>query len=403
LVIYAVISVLPATLLYGLAGGDMLSIALLLTLCVLAGLSIALLPRYFAMLAGFMPALHNATASTLPIPGPSDPRFLTWAPIAAALLIVICVLRWRKLMNHVGPHTNGFSDAMVLQFRRSGLANSWSSTGGLDCTQQVRQRPDWMQPQADLHNAGPQHPRMALRIALGGWYLPKTFRGHVQAWAPTLVVMLIPATVIALTYSRTHVLVAVLWQTFVMFAIGWGALFGSLGVMIVSVMLLGQRWRRVNTELPLLALLPGLGDAAASKTQLLRTTLTRPLRVQAALLVSVVALSIYAHLPPASLLLLVISQLGCAAALLACVLATLGGRPIPGWGLTTLMTVLATLVGAISFLPGSLVGDQPWTPATTFVVAILSAWLVMGVVLAWLGRRGWQGWRARPHAFLANV
>lgn len=403
LVGYAVLSVLPATLLYGLAGGNMPAITLLLTLCVLGGLSMALLPRYFAVLAGLMPALHNAYASFSHIPGPSDPGFLSWAPIAATLLLVTCVLRWRKLMNHAGPYTNGFGDAMVLQYRRGGWANSWSGNGNLDTTQQVRQRPDWMQPQADLRHAGPQQPRMALRIALGGWYLPKTLMGHLQAWGPVLLAMLVPLTVLALGFFRSPALMDELWRTIFVIAIGWGALFGAFGLTIMSVMLLAQRWRRVNTELSLLALLPGLGNAATTKVQLLRVALLRPLSIQAALLAMLVALAIYAHAPGASLLLIVISQLGCAAALVACLLTILGGRPLPGWALTLLMTVIGLLVGSLSSFPGSLTGDPSWVPAMPFVMTIVVAWLVMGAVLLWLGRCGWASWRARPHAFLPNL
>ncbi|WP_430391998.1 hypothetical protein [Dyella sp. 20L07] len=399
---YGVLSVLPATLLYGLAGGDMPAIALLLMLCVLVGLCFALLPRYFAMLIGLMPALHNATASSLPIPGPSDPRFLSWAPVAVVVLLATCALRWRTLMNQSGPSANSFSDAMVLAYRRSAWGSGWACTNGMDSTQQVRQRPDWMQPKADLRHAGPQQPRMALRVALGGWYLPKTMMGHLQAWGPTLLAMLVPLAVLSLIFYNSHALVGKLWRIALVISVGWGSMWGAFGMTIMSVMLLTQRWRRVNTELSLLVLLPGLGDATAVKTKLLRVALMRPLCIQAVLTLVLVALAVYAHATGASLLLLVISQLGCAATLIACLLGVLGGRPLPGWGLTVLITLIAMLIGCISSFSGSMIGDQAWAPSTSFVVAVIGAWLVMGAVLAWLGRRGWRGLIKRPHPFLPN-
>jgi hypothetical protein len=401
-VFYAALSVLPATLLCGLFGGDMAAVALLLSLIVLTALSFALLPRYCAIVIGMLPAMHSAFASAFPVPGPSDPRFLSWAPYAAAALALLCVLRWRRVICSDGTGMVGLSDAMVLQFRRGAWGNGWNGTG-ICSTQQVRQRPDWMQPQADLRFVGPDQPATALRIALGGSYLPKTPMGHLRAIAPTLLMLLVPIGVIALIFLRSHEVAGGLSWALAVVAIGWGCLYGSMGVMIGTVMLLTQRWRKANNELSLLALLPGLGETAPAKRQLLRTTLLRPLLLQAVLCVVLLATAMHAHVGGSSLLLIALSQAGCALCLAACLLCIIGGRPLSGWALGGLMTLLGLLIGTASYVPGSMLSRQPWTPPTLYMAIVVALWAALGVLLLWLLRRGWQGWCGRPHAFLPNA
>ncbi|WP_114240968.1 hypothetical protein [Dyella sp. C9] len=399
---YAALSVLPAAALCGLFGGDMLATALLLSLILLGGLSFALLPRYFAMVIGLLPALHSSFAETLPIPGPTDPRFLAWAPYAVAALALLSVLRWRRLLHSESTSTTGLSDAMVLQYRRSGWGNGWGSAG-IDSTQQVRQRPDWMQPQVDLRHAGPERPATALRIALGNSYLPKTLMGHVRTLAPTLLMLLVPAAVIALVFNRSHLTSSGMLWSLAAVSLGWGCLYGSMGVAIGIVMPLTQRWRKANTELPLLALLPGLGNQAQAKRQLLRTSLLRPLLLQAVLCTLLLAAAIYMHVGASALLLIVMSGLGSALCLVACLLCVIGGRPLSGWALAGVMTALGVLIGGASYIPGSMISRQPWTPPALYTAVLLGLWVALAALLAWLLRRGWQGWRRRPHAFIPNA
>ncbi|RDI99111.1 hypothetical protein DVT68_11575 [Dyella solisilvae] len=402
LIFYAVLSVLPATLLSGLFGGDMLAVALLLSLVVLVALSFALLPRYCAMLIGLLPALHSATASTLKIPGPDEAGFLSWAPGVVFALAVLCALCWHRLMRVDKIDSNGFSDAMVLQYRRGAWGNRWNGFG-MDSTQQVRQRPDWMQPQVDLRHTGPQHPGNALRVALGGWYLPRTLMGHLRGLAPTLLMVLVPIAVVALTISRTHAKDGGFGWPLAVIVVGWGCLYGGMGAMIGTVMLFTQRWRKTNAELPLLALLPGLGDHAQPKRDLLRVGLRRPLLMQVVLATVLLAMVIHAHASGIALLLVAMTQLGGALSLLAFLLCIIGGRPLPGWALAVLITVLALLIGGMSYLPGSVVSGQPWSPPMPYMLVLLAFWIVLNATLLWLARRGWRAWRQRPHPFLPNV
>jgi hypothetical protein len=400
--LYAVLSLIPTFVLAVLFGGNVPTMCMVSLLCLLGGLSFSLLPRYIAMFVGLLPAMRSVFAESLHIPGVSDPRFLSWAITFAVILIVICVLGWRSVVKTTPDRSFGVTSPMVLQYRRNQWSG-WAGMNGMCSTQQVRQRPDWMQPRPDLRHVGPENPAKAMRIALGGWYLPKTLMGHVQGLAPALFFTAIPFVVMFLIFTGARGVSPSIWWSFVVLIVGWICMFGSMGAVFMTVMLTQQRWRKANAELSVLALLPGLGDSAAAKRRLLLTTLRRPLIVQAVALLTLLVMTGFAHPATSAMLMLVAGQLGCAVALIACVLGILGGRPLPGWGTFTLMIAISLLIGCNSFLPNSMVGAHPWVPSPSFVLPVLGAWLIVGMAMAWLTRRGWAAWRRRPHAFLPNI
>ncbi|MFC4525605.1 hypothetical protein ISN76_00110 [Dyella halodurans] len=403
LLIYGVLSVVPVTLLLGLAHANIPAVAMLLVLCVLFGLGFALLPRYVVMLLGFLPSVRLALAPILMIPGPGDSGFMAWSPLVALALLLACIHRWRVLMRSIQPAELGFGSSMVLQYRRGSMGR-WSNLSGLESPMSVRQRPAWMQPKADLREVGPSNPQTALRVALGGWYLPKTLSGHLQSLAAGLLsLLLFVASMMLISVHRGQAdVLHKLWLSGGIAMLAWVGIFGGAMLMIVTVQLMLQRWRRVNGELPLLALLPGLGDATTAKRQLLRASLQRPLCVQGALLVIISATAYALHVRGMVLLALTGTQLGCAATLVACVLGVVGGRPLPNWAFIVLIAVVTALASLAAFLPLVSLGSQPWPWAAPAIGLFLVAWLLTGVVLLWMGRRGWRALQERPHAFLSN-
>jgi len=401
LVFYSVLSIAPTILVARLSGGSLGAMTMVSVLCILGGLSFALLPRFIGMFMGPLPALYQNLARPLHLPDTADPRFVPWSVALALMLAVVCALRWKTVTSSSPQQQSGFTGAMVQQYRRSHWSG-WGGMNGLDSTQQVRQRPDWLQPKADLRHVGPLHPGNALRVALGGWYMPRTLMGHLQTLVPILLAVTAPFAVMFLIFSQNHGLTSSLWSQFAVLMIGWVCIFGSLGLVFMTVMLMQQRWRKANAELPMLALLPGLGDACATKGQLLRVALGRPLRGLALALVVIVAMTAPAHPAAITLLIIVLGQFGIAATLVACLLGILGGKPLPGWATAALMIAVSTLVGCNSFLPSSMVGNHPWVPGTAFIASVLGGWAVVGMVLGWIGQRGWRAWHAAPHSFLPN-
>lgn len=400
-VFYAALSMLPTAIIAVVHGTDEMPMMLGSLLCILGGLCFALLPRYVAVFLGIMPALFNVLSRSYNFPHIGDARFVSWGSMLALALLVVCVLRWRIVTARPSQGQMGFSGPMVLQYRRGQCAGG-SAMNGLDATAQVRQRPDWMQPQPDLRHVGPNRPDNTLRVALGGWYLPRTLRGHLQGMAPGLFAIVVPCTVMLLVFFGNHALSFHAFRPLAVMLIGWIAMFGSMGLTFTTLMLVQQRWKKNNAELPLLALLPGLGDAQAIKQRILIVAMRRPLVLQWVALIALLALMLPSHPSAISMLMLVVGQFGCAAALIACVIGVIGGRPLTPAGTFSLMIGVSLLIGSNSFLPSSLMGSQPWTPPLPYALVVLAGWLIVGVALAWMGRRGWRAWKLRPHAFMPN-
>lgn len=400
--LYAALSVAPAAALVWVPGADAVAITLVLALCAVVGLAFAVLPRYIAMFLGFMPAMRLGLKHVVDLPGPGEPGFMPLALVLIAVLLLACVQRWRQLLR-ADELPEGFGGAMVLQLRRNGAWGHWN-TGQFDNLQMIRRRPDWLQPRADLHGVGPGTPRAAFRVALGHWYTPRSLGGHLQAMAPVLLSLLLGVGAMALIglgdeHRRATMEVLKIGGVAML---GWVGIFGSMMLTLMTVQLIQTRWRKANTELPLLSLLPGLGDARQAKRDVLRAILRRPLCAQAVLLVLMLAVALGLHVSALGLVSIAVAQLSGIAVMAACVPAILGGRPLPTWGLAVLLVVVFMLISLGSFLPLMAMGTHPWEGASGVMGVVLGLWLAVGAVLLWLGRRGRRALAQRPHAFLAN-
>ncbi|MBN8922149.1 MAG: hypothetical protein BGP10_17270 [Rhodanobacter sp. 68-29] len=408
MLLYGLLTIAVPTLVLGMLGAKAPLVAVLAALAVAGGLGFALLPRWCAMLMGFVPALNIGLRHLFQFPSLLDPRWLVWGALAAAALLVVDVLRWRQLLRSDADNELGFGSAMVLQYRRQGAMGNWNGLQQLDSGQLIRQRPDWMQPRADLRRTGPQFTVRTLRVALGGWYLPKTLAGHLRAAAPVLLPILLAIPVMALVFASNRQ-PGLSSASLIGFGAGllWALLFGSLMLTAMTSVLLRQRWQRNNAELPLLALLPGLGDAPHVRRSLLRAALTSPVTAQLLVLGTVLVAALiaahYRHMSGLSLLLVALPQLAVAGAMVAQVLCTLGGRKLPTWGEWLVYTPLLVLFFVSTFIPITTLGRHPWQYANLVQGWLSVAWVVMAVVLLWLGRRGWQALLRRPHPFLASA
>jgi len=405
--LYGFLSVTMPALLLGALGADASRVALLTTLAVVGGLAFVLLPRWCAMVLGFLPALATSLRHLFKLPPFADPHWLTWCALALLVLSAVDALRWRQLLHNATDNELGLGSAMVMQFRRQSAAGNWSGLQQMDSGQLIRQRPDWMQPRADLRRTGPQDTIRTLRVALGGWYMPKTVAGHLRSVAPVLLPIALMVPIMALMFAGNHT-TDVMHAAVTSFGFGlvWGVLFGTLMLTAMATVLIRQRWQRSNAELPLLALLPGLGDAGHVRRSLLRAALTIPLVTQLLLSAAMLAVALVAarfiHLGNIALLLIVLPQLAAAGTMVAQVLCTLGGRKLPTWIEWLIYGPFFVLFFLSIFLPATAMGQHPWRGASLAQPWLLVAWLAMAIVLAWLGRRGWRGLLARPHPFLPN-
>ncbi|MEO8779128.1 MAG: hypothetical protein ABI389_10720 [Rhodanobacter sp.] len=173
----------------------------------------------------------------------------------------------------------------------------------------------------------------------------------------------------------------------------------SLMVVMMPVELLTLRWGRPNGALPLLALLPQLGDAPDRKRLLLRATLGRPAgRLTVLLLVGWLgAASLGAGWPVA--LAMVVVVLGCLGYLYAMALSIFGGLPLPGLGKSLLMIGMFVLL-SLTVLAPQVRDGLPALIVAGADDALVAAWLALAGLLWWLARRGARALRQRPHPFM---
>lgn len=395
LLLYAALCVVPATLVLGLFGGHMAIIATLLSLTIVISLAFALLPRYIAMWFGFLPGIHLALHQYLPIPGPKSMHFIDWAVPASVLVLLVVVLRWRQLLHVERSRQQGMRGALVMQYRRGG---AWGSTC-MNTTGALRSRPDWMQGGADLRRVGPDRPGPTLRVSLGGWYVPRTLSGHLRTHGLALLGMLLFIPVMVLLFANDHGH-ADLWKGFAVGIIGWLGVFGAFMLYNLSTYLLRRQWSRVNTELPLLALMPGLGAPAAVKRTLLHASLGMPVKGLALLLVLVLVAASLLHIHGPGLVAVVLSQAGPAVAAVAMGLDVFSGRPLALWITRVISIVLLVLVALSLFLPLTGLGRHPLPHSHGLMLALFLAWGVFALVMGFIARRAWSAYGRRPHPFL---
>jgi len=397
-----VLIAIPAAVL-GLAGGPAVDIACMLALALCGGLLMGLLPRLLCASLGLMPMALHTTGPSLHLPEPGEAGFATLALEMTAAMLALCVLCWRRQLRDRDPYRQGWWQPMVLQFRRGQHAGGWGGlSGGLpDSVQQILQQPDWLRATVDLRPAGPRRPRYSLRVALGGMFVPMTAAGRARQLTVTVLPSVLVIVMLLAQASRRHggLSWALLLDWTGMFA--WFGSFIGLLVTLLAVMQLGQRWQKSNAELPLLALLPGLGTPAQVRRHLLAASLLPGVGLQVLVLAVLSVLALRAHLGWMAEVAVLLSQMASMGVLVAFTLAILGGRPLPGWGTGVFCIACFILVSLSLSLP--LLGRDGAAAHGAWLATMLAAWALFLLALAWLGRRGWRALARRQHPFLANA
>ncbi|MGN6281184.1 hypothetical protein [Frateuria sp.] len=387
----------------GLAGGPAADIACVLAMAVCGGLLMGLLPRVLCAFIGLLPMMIRTIGLRLHLPDPGEPGFVALALGAVAAMLALCALCWWRQLRDPEPYRQGWWQPMVLQFRRANRVGGWGglSSGLPDSVQQIRRQPDWLRPMVDVRHTGPQRPRYSLRVALGGLFVPMTAAGR----ARQLAVAVLPGALVMamlLVQAARRRGGGISWAL----VTDWAGMFAWLGgfigllVTLLAVMQLHQHWQKHNAELPLLALLPGLGTPRQLRRELLAASLLPGLGIQSGVLVLLLALALRIHLGWIAESAVLLTQLASMGVLVAFTLSVVGGRPLPGWGTGMFCMVCIVLVSlslSLSLMDRTTAaGYAPW------LAALAAAWAVFLLVLGWIGRRGWRGLVQRRHPFLAN-
>ncbi|HWU77432.1 MAG TPA: hypothetical protein VN043_13095 [Rhodanobacter sp.] len=381
--------------------GHVLGFAVVQVLVAAGAMLFMVMPNYLGLTLYFIFLIsHRALSHVISIPGPFDPRFLPWGGTLAVVLVLALAWRWWQLLDGACSE-RGWRAPTLINLRRNMGA---SQSDPLTDANGMRARPNWLLARPDLRGVGPQSPDKSLRMALGGVYLPQTAIGLLCQWIPAVLVLLMMGMIFFFITLDDDGLANALHYAFSREGfrmVSW--MFGifSLLIVMMPVELLTLRWRRMNAELPLLALLPGFGAAEHGRQVLLRTAIRQPaMRLGVLLLVGWLgAITLHAGWPVVLAMLMVVS--GCLGYLVATTMNIFGGLPPTAFSKGLLM------IGMVVLLTLSVLVPQLHDVLAAWAVAgaddaLMAAWLVLVSWLLWFGHRGWRGLRQRPHPFMPN-
>jgi hypothetical protein len=388
--------VLPALLLAGLGGNAAVALTEI-GMGAGLGMAYATLPPYLGICACLAPMLRDHAGSWLPMPLTSPDRFLAWAAPCTVLLWLLIGGFWRSAVRH-DFGLSGARRPIMLNLRT--LAWYGRSRSNHLELQQIRRRWRWAQPTADLRHCGPNHPMCSLRIAMGGWSMPQTFASRWRQLGLVLASLLLPVFVIAVAWHGDDLMHGIFANAN---TLTFGLCIVGAVMALAQVQTLQRRWSRPNAELPLLALLPGLGDVARIKHELLLANLLPTLGVQVLLVLTMLGLAAGMRLDAGSDIVLLLGQLTGMGMLVALGLSSIGGACVSNGRLTVLAICGCLLVNASCVLALPLLDGVPPMrhPAVAWIAAIF--WAGFLVPLLRIGQNGWRAYRRRSHPFLVNT
>ena len=394
LVVYAALTiVLPALLLAGLGGHGTDALAEI-ALGAGLGMAYASLPSWLGVWVCFAPMVSNhLLARWLPMPAASVDGFLLWAAPAALGLWLLIGGFWRSAVRHADG-LGGIRRPILLNLRMQ----AWYGHGAGSHAEArlLRRRAPWLQSSVDLRDSGPGHAFTSLRVALGGWGMPLTLASRLRQVGIGVASLAFVALVFTITTAGGDEATAAVPGGIHLLVI-YAGIVGPVCA-IAQVQQLQRRWGRTGAELPLLALLPGLGDAGQVRHALLRASLLPALGTQGLVLLGTASLALWLQLDADGWVVLLLGQFFGVGLLLALTFTTLGGVVIRTLWLSLLL--MGSLI--VISLGSSLVafGSQPLEASPLMLTGFAVIWAALFTPLLRLGLRGWRGLVRRPHPFL---
>lgn len=375
--------VLPALLLGGLGGHPIL--LLLVFMAIAAGCLL------FMLLPGLLAALLFAVFGVARVPlWRAMPPAVTWpglSALATSALVLLVVWRWWQLYRASSPETGVLGPPMAWQYRlvrERGYLSAITQGGG---------KRGFLSPRPDVRRLDPAHPVRAIRMALGPTLMPQFPTATLLVWAA---IAGLAATALLLGGGGfRHDAYLLLVSPALLGGLCGGAAAGALLAQVGQVV---RRWSGAYAELPILALLPGLGSRNQVQTRVLGACLVKPV---ATLVVAGVIGWIVCIGLDRSYLLGLCTTLFVAAAMamaVALVLGALSGRMLPFWIVLTVSLAIVVLL-MLSF--GLADGDLSATTAKTAGVAL--GWLALMAWLVVLALPRWRAFRRRAHPFLTGT
>lgn len=384
-------ALLPAWVI-GWFGAHTVAVALLVGLLIVAGWLYTLLPRLvsFGLWMAFIILIPDGSLRQWP----THANFLDWAwPVLITGIVVVAVC-WRRLVTAPNPYQLSWHSPMALRMSR-GMS---SAVAGGRRKPQTPHRPAWLQLRGDLRHCGPGHPVTSLRMAFGGRYMPLTLVSWLRRIAVAMVVMGACGVWFVVGGVRDMTFSGLLNGNALAVLMLWVAA-ASMMFALACLTELKIRWRGVNAELPLLALLPALGNEV--KRDVLRAALWPPLRML--LLAALLVLAVLPRIGSQQDMFVLLLVFGAAGFVIAFTLRVAGGCASGQWP-SRMVGLLGLLLFTGTLLAGAFSIDIHVGPAALhrFYQALLLGWLIVAVMLLRLGREGWRALQRMPHPFLVN-
>jgi hypothetical protein len=347
--------------------------------------------------------LLMATVFTLMTHGLNESLLACWG--AAVVLVAVDVVRWWQLRTAAEVPRDGLrAAALFYSYRRDAMANG----GWFGFAQRFLQERVTVPLRAELRGVGPHHIVGSIRFALGGFGMPKPFASRLRdigrllafVWVFVLFGLLAPLLASSHAGGARGIL------------LHWGSpllTFGSLMTCCVAVNVFAGRtralWRNPDAELPLLALLPGLGSGAVGKRSAVTAVLAPPVVFLACTCAVLCIATLALHATAWAYAALVLCCAGALALIVAVTLASLAGRPMHT--VEYVLGYIVQLVLSMLVLIKAMSTDQYHGPhPEQFGVVpawLLATWGVYLLVLALLAVNSARVLRRRPHAFLAHA
>lgn len=394
-VVYALACVAAPVILMAATGGDTVLAVLYPACAIAATLAFVLLPRYISSWFGLLPAFYIGLHNIGWMPSPLDPRFQRGAWIALAVFMAVVVWRWRQLLRTEDNDASGWRSAMLMQLRQNLVLRDW----GFDRQWDLRR--SGKRPTAvDLHDVGPGNPAKAIRVVLGGWYLPQTPRARLESVARVVLPLLLLVPILWLMNIGHADSLAKAWHLLAASIGLWLGVFGAFMLALASAGIIHRRWRQ-HANMALLALTPGLGgDRATAHAS--RAILGGPVGGFVLLWLCLALPTPLQHQHPMPVLLGSLCIVALAALLVVYLFRTLLQRPFSLFAKIAIGVVLMVVADA-SFIFATVASDGHWHAGLRAEWWTVLAWLALIAWAAWQAFRAWRALQLRAHPFLTNA
>lgn len=333
---------------------------------------------------------------------PPAHELLPLGALATCALFAPAAWQWFRLQRREAPATLGYGVPLIWSLRLQAIHGFGMRSANQDMIM-ARASATWLAPTPDLHGLGPARPVRSLRVALGRTVMPQTWASVLRQISLSCTLIIVFTVLPLGAQMHNHDFRAVMQALILPHAGALGmpviiaCVIGALAVLIFPVPV-RARWSQASAELPLLALLPGLGDAADARRHVVRAALAQTARVCVIEFVILCGLAAWARVLPQALPLSALTVACTAALAAACILGELAARPISRLVLGAVGCVLLAVVGIAMGVGFSASGFDPrtWLPLAAALVLLLA--LLLG--FCW---RGWHAYARRAHPFLLGA